>query len=64
MQAQQLIVQYLLMKRQTSADVLQDRSFFLKAVFFSDRSYKSDIRMLRNMDANQVPRDKIEFIIS
>ena len=50
MEAQQLIVQFCLLQRRNVAEVLMDREFFLKAVFWFDPLYLSDVKMLRNLD--------------
>ena len=50
MEAQQLIVQFCLLQRRNAAEVLMDREFFLKAVFWFDPMYLSDVTMLRNLE--------------
>ena len=50
MEAQRLIVQFCLLERKNAAEVMMDRTFIIKAVFFHDPEYLNDIKILENLD--------------
>ena len=50
---------FFLRRRDVTADLLLDRKFFLTALFYKDRMFLADVKMLYLMDCDQVPGEEI-----